>query len=610
MDPRRAALALSLVLAALCALPAAAAAIPIPGENGRIVFASGRNGPDLNDNGSLLYLQPVTFSNSGGLVSPPIVPPGGQYRHPTWSPDRTKIAFANGTPASGMTEENFDIFVIDLVNGGGPIQITPTDDLSADRPAWSPDGTRLAFEHQPVNNNADRIIQVQSTSDLTPPISTTPINLTDADGGAEGKPDWSPNSGTIYYSHLDGADRDILREAADNSTVTPTTVLGAGADGVDQYQPAISPLGNEMCYTETGTGDVKKVSLPVAGAPVTINADVGSQYNCTWSPDGDKIAYVTGATTAGAMVMEESSGLQAFPDGLTDDANNFDGNPSWAPDGRPVCADRTVTTPAGQAVTFDVECIDTGPAYEQSNVRDFNATEPANGTLAPQDLADDPYTYTPNAGFTGTDSFVVQSFDEFGFGPDTGTVTIQVTGGDGPPPPPGARCFRQDATIVGTAGNDEIVGTPGDDIIATLAGSDSVSGGGGNDIICGGPQDDRLAGGAGRDRVGGGNGNDRVGGGGGNDRLAGNAGRDRVAGGGGRDSLSGGGQNDRLGGGPGRDRLRGAQGRDRLRGGGGPDRLGGGGGPDRLNGGAGPDRCAGNAGIDSARACELITGIP
>ena len=132
---------------------------------------------------------------------------------------------------------------------------------------------------------------------------------------AEGKPDWSPDSTTIYYAQEAGAnDRDIVREPADNSGA-PTTVLGAGADGIDQYQPAISPDGQEMCYTETGAGDVKKVGLPVPGASVTINADAAtSQYNCTWSPDGDKIAYVNGAFTAGALVMEESSGLQAAPD--------------------------------------------------------------------------------------------------------------------------------------------------------------------------------------------------------------------------------------------------------------------------------------------------------
>jgi hypothetical protein len=76
-------------------------------------------------------------------------------------------------------------------------------------------------------------------------------------------------------------------------------------------------------------------------------------------------------------------------------------------------------------VTITVACSDTGPAYERSEVRDFAKTKPSHGTLK-QEIAGEPFVYTPNAGFTGTDSFVVGSFDEFGFGSDTGTVTITV----------------------------------------------------------------------------------------------------------------------------------------------------------------------------------------
>lgn len=134
-------------------LPAPAQAV-LAGENGRIVMVSGR--PPETDATARLYLLPVP-SNSvgGGTLSPPIVPAGGQYRHPSWSPDRSKIVFANG--AGGI----YDLFVIDLVAGTGPVQITPTEgaganNLSADRPAWSPDGSTIAYEHQPSPGSTDR----------------------------------------------------------------------------------------------------------------------------------------------------------------------------------------------------------------------------------------------------------------------------------------------------------------------------------------------------------------------------------------------------------------------------------------------------------------------
>ena len=62
---------------------------------------------------------PCRVTRSGRLISNPIVPAGGQYRHPSWSPDRTKVSFANGS--GGI----YDLFVIDLEVGTGLVQITP-----------------------------------------------------------------------------------------------------------------------------------------------------------------------------------------------------------------------------------------------------------------------------------------------------------------------------------------------------------------------------------------------------------------------------------------------------------------------------------------------------
>jgi len=64
-----------------------------------------------------------------------------------------------------------------------------------------------------------------------------------------------------------------------------------------------------------------------------------------------------------------------------------------------------------------------------------------------------------------------------------------------------SRCLGKKATIVGTAGRDELTGTPHRDVIAALAGADKVRGLGGPDLICGGKGKDRLNGGAGKDEI-------------------------------------------------------------------------------------------------------------
>lgn len=133
----------------------------------------------------------------------------------------------------------------------------------------------------------------------------------------------------------------------------------------------------------------------------------GSQ--CAWWPDGTLIAYVNGIFGTGRLVMVHASPFEIE----LAEAPGFDGNPDWAPDGRPDCPDTTVITTPGTPVTFSVTCTDTGPEYERSLVKEFSDTA-ANGSLE-QDLAGDPFTYVPDQGFEGTDTFDVNSFDELGF---------------------------------------------------------------------------------------------------------------------------------------------------------------------------------------------------
>jgi len=120
-------------------------------------------------------------------------------------------------------------------------------------------------------------------------------------------------------------------------------------------------------------------------------------------------------------------------------------------------------------------------------------------------------------------------------------------------------CHGVPATIVGTAGDDELIGTPGPDVIAAL---------------------------------------------GGNDRIVSEAGRDLICAGSGRDYVGAGTAADQVFGGAGRDRMLGRGGPDMLKGSGGNDVIKGGRGSDRLRGGAGIDLCLGGPGRDSVRGCE------
>jgi Tol biopolymer transport system component len=510
----------------------------LSGVNGRIAFASGRN--ETDDTTAKLYLR-QTFSSTGGpgtVTGPLATTANVQHRHPTWSPDRTKIAYAAG-PTSNS---NFDIFILDLTTPGAvPQNITNSDQITDDRPAWSPDGTRIAFDSENIDTGAT---PTQLNLKIYDVGTGTTTNFTDTTNGTyEHDPAWTPDSQTLFYTTGNpstAGEMNIVRQPAAGGTITPIFVAGGNAE----FQPSVSPDGTQLCFTRgsvQGGSDARVfVSLLNGGGQTELPGTSGvASYNCTWSPDGTKIAYVQGTFSSGDLVMERSdlSGGLIF---LETTSTRFDGNPEWAPDGRPDCDDPTVDAGRDHPVTIPLNCPDTGPAYERTSVIvDLpNDAGPNHGTLGAIQGASPPtVTYTPNKGFTGTDTFQFRSRDEVAFG-DRGTATINVVS------PP--KCKGKEATIfVGPGGLARtLTGTAKRDVIVGTSKKDKINAGGGNDLVC-------ANGGA--DKVKGGGGKDKLYGQGGKDKLFGQAGKDKLVGGGSADKLIGGGGADTGVGGAGKD---------------------------------------------------------
>jgi Ca2+-binding RTX toxin-like protein len=300
-------------------------------------------------------------------------------------------------------------------------------------------------------------------------------------------------------------------EPADKSG-SPTVVVHD--TGAHAFQPSVSPDGTKLCYTLGPTAGLNSNAsilvkpLSPAGSSLVLSSSGNGDYNCTWSPDGTLIAYVRGTFSTGDLVMELADDSSPIRIVLEDTVSRFDGNPDWAPDGRPQCRDVTVQTVRGGSVSVPLRCSDRGPGYERTPVTEGVAVGPSDGSLgAVQQGTPTRVRYTPNSGFTGTETFTFRGTDTAGPGP-TAVAAVEVL-------LPG-RCgnFQRGTgaadTLVGTKFGDLLRGLRGADELRGLAGDDCLEGGSGNDDLKGGPGKDLLVGGAGRNQYEGGGGNDTI----------------------------------------------------------------------------------------------------
>jgi Tol biopolymer transport system component len=257
-------------------------------------------------------------------------------------------------------------------------------------PAYSPDGSRLAYVRRGANWSDVMVIPAKGG---TPVVLThnqgADQNILCANGASEedsawaANPIWAPDGSALYYlsdaQKLDKTSCGFLDMAIWNVATqkgTPQLVLwpargtdttglpGAGGDANLSLRPGAN---NELTYTHyaydpTQNGSVL-VQIFLAPLNQTSEAGPGTQQELAltpaknglqalegaWSPDGQFLAYIQANTTPGTnstslavmRVGDPARGAPGFEDAATSKALAVGGTtldpvsyPAWAPDGK------------------------------------------------------------------------------------------------------------------------------------------------------------------------------------------------------------------------------------------------------------------------------------
>jgi len=218
---------------------------------------------------------------------------------PEWSPDGKRIAFVSTGDARAEGQEAEEIYVMDA-DGGNATRLT-SNDVPDWSPSWSPDGNRIVFAR---------------ASGIGSPTPQVVLHVMDADGSNDRLlyrekpadkpvfvlfPNWSPDGSKIAFTKVTfGEERP---EPA--LTVIKSDGTGATVIALDAADAAWSPDGKRIAFVsvkdrfgETCFHDCEPSGeIYVADAngrnPERLTETEADEASPTWSPDGQRIAFVS-----------------------------------------------------------------------------------------------------------------------------------------------------------------------------------------------------------------------------------------------------------------------------------------------------------------------------
>jgi hypothetical protein len=268
---------ITMAVAGALLLSSATAEAAFPGANGRIVFTS--------DEAQQFPRRLLTI-NPDGSGRTKISDAGDD---PAWSPDGTRIAYTEFESNVG--------YHIAIVNADGsghflPAGLTPFDT----GPSWSPDGRRIAFAREAPElggfGHDEIFVMGVDGSDQT--------RITDSQADGIGlsarEPAWSPDGTRIAFTRTITqpgypGDAEIYVINTDGTGLTRLTDNPAGGAPSNDLSPSWSPDGTQIAFSSRRNGQYGVYVMNADGTGLRRLADAPAGSYPAWSPDGTRIVY-------------------------------------------------------------------------------------------------------------------------------------------------------------------------------------------------------------------------------------------------------------------------------------------------------------------------------
>ena len=277
---------------------------------------------------AFVWLRPATDRTANFLANATfarLTDQAGLESFPSLAPDGKSIVYSSA--ASG----NLDLY-LQRVEGRNTTNLTADSPADDTQPAFSPDGTRIAFRSE---RGGGGIFVMGATGEAVRRLSDVGYN-----------PSWSPDGRFIVC-----AQETIEQPASRYSNASALWVIDVSTGerrqvtAGDAVQPSWSPHGHRIAYwAADATGQRDLWTMPAqGGAPVAVTNDRFVDWSPIWSPDGRYLFFSSdrgGSMNLRRVPVDEATGLaKGDPEPVTTPSSNSalitmsataSGSPMWS----------------------------------------------------------------------------------------------------------------------------------------------------------------------------------------------------------------------------------------------------------------------------------------